>query len=605
MSTLKGIVLAVLVCAAADTAWTRAEHAYRPQDWVLPLQAVLLWAALGLIVAWPARLVTRRGGAGFAAGLVMVASPVVLHRVLAMRRATRGWLDAVADAPWFVLALLGLFLVYVALARLERNVRHRRRAWPGRLVLLAALATLAPHTGWGLPGPAPPAPRADAARRPNLLLLIWDTTRADHLTPWGYARDTVPNLARLAESATVYERCWSASVFTLSSHVSMLTGLPPSLHGTGLRRQVVNAPTVTEVLHAAGYRTGAVVGTSVLAGGHGLERGFETFDDVVDPRVCDTLLWGAVNDAQVIAAHFVPALRFDGQPHWIQDFQRPAGQVLARAQAFVDADDGRPWFLMVNLFDTHWPYTPDEEARGRWVRPYDGPLSGHLFRADDWPEEREVSATDKVHARDLYDAEIWQLDASVARFLAGVQAPGRATHLVMTADHGEALGERDEWSHDRLRAPQTHVPLLVDAPGHAPAGARIDEPVSGIDIAPTLLDLAGVAPPADMPMAGHSLVAAERPVGRLLICQDHDNVKPERDEDAVIKGRFKLLRARGRTTLHDVLTDPLDERDLSERHPELVAELAAALEGLLATAPSTGGGMVDPAALRALGYMGN
>jgi arylsulfatase A-like enzyme len=605
LSALKGIVLAVLLCAAADTAWTRAEHAYRPQEWLLPLQALLLWAALGLAVAWPARLLTRRLRAGFSIALLWVAAPVILHRVLEARRATRGRLDLVADAPFIVLTLLLLVSACVLLMRLERGLARARSVWPGRVLWIAALATLAPHTGWGLPGPAAPAPRADAARRPNLLLLVWDTTRADHLSPWGYARETSPHLTRLAGDAAVFERCWSPSVFTLSSHVSMLTGLPPSLHGTGLRQKVVRAPAVPEVLAAAGYRTGAAVGTSVLAGGHGLERGFGTYADLVDPPVCDTRLWAAINDAQVIAAHFVPALRFDGQPHWIQDFQRPAPEVLADAQRFLDADDGRPWFLMLNLFDTHWPYLPGEEARGRWVRPYDGPLSGHLFRADDWPAGRAPSATDKAHARDLYDAEIWQLDEQVARFLAGLQAPGRATHLLLTSDHGEALGERDEWSHDRLQAPQTHVPLLVDAPGHLPAGARFDEPVSGIDIAPTLLDLAGIEPPGSMPMAGHSLVAKERPVDRLLLCQDLDNVLPDRDEHAVIKGRWKLLRARGRTTLHDTLSDPLDETDLTAQHPELTAELAAALDSLLAAAGAAEGGMVDSAVLRALGYTGN
>jgi MFS family permease len=161
VKALKGIVLAVLVCAATDTAWTRAEHAYRPQDWILPLQAVLLWAALGLAMAWPAQWLARRTGAGFASGLVCVAGPVVVHSVLAARRHTRGVLDALADAPWVVLALLTLCLAGAVLARVERVSARRRWVWPARLLLLAALATLAPHTGWGLPGPAPPAPRAD------------------------------------------------------------------------------------------------------------------------------------------------------------------------------------------------------------------------------------------------------------------------------------------------------------------------------------------------------------------------------------------------------------------------------------------------------------
>jgi arylsulfatase A-like enzyme len=213
----------------------------------------------------------------------------------------------------------------------------------------------------------------------------------------------------------VFEDSLSASTFTFTSHLSMLTGVHPVTHGAHLldmRFDPARARSIAEDLAAAGYRTGGFVGTDVLSGRTGIARGFEVWDDQVDPPVCDTLAWGFVHDLQALAAKSVAALRFDGRPHWIQDFQRPADEVLGRALAWIRRADPRPWFCFVNLYDVHWPYLPEGEG-GRLVRPYDGPVDGFLFRSDRWRSGYRMRAEDEAHVRDLYDGEVFDLDARV------------------------------------------------------------------------------------------------------------------------------------------------------------------------------------------------
>jgi len=582
VSFLPGILLAVLACAAADTNLARALHGHRPHDLLLPAQALLLWGCWALIVAFPARLTAQRLRAGFAASLGWLVGPLVLHQVVA-HRLRNGTPLLSSDGPVLLALVLGaVVLATLLLAWAERRVSERR--WP-RLALVAASLLLLLPRGAGTLAPARTATQpsatsaASAAGRPNLLLLVWDTTRADHLIPYGYERPTTPHLDELARTSTLYENCWSASVFTLSSHVSMLTGLLPSQHGTTLRTQSVTAPVIAERLQQAGYRTGAFVGTSVLAAGRGLERGFEVFDDAVDPPVCDTQLWRMVHDVQALVAAHVRALGGNGRPHWFQDFERPADEVLAHALDFIRADDGRPWFALVNLYDVHWPYLPDEVALSAFVRPYAGPLSGWLFRADDWPESHKPDAADRAHASDLYDAELWDLDRDVDRFLGQLDLRAPNQCVLMTSDHGEGLGERDTWSHEDLFAPQTRVPLMLHAPGRVEAAARDTRLACGADAAPTLLELAGLPAPDPEPWAGRSLLQPPDD-RRIVVVQDHDTLNPAKVEDLATRGRLLLLRREGRQTLHDVVADPLSETDLSAQYPEDVIALSVALDEL-------------------------
>jgi len=259
---------------------------------------------------------------------------------------------------------------------------------------------------------------------------------------------------------------------------------------------------------------------------------------------------------------------------------------------------------MVNLFDRHWPYLPSKDATALWVRDYAGPVNGYLFRADDYPPGHRPDAADKQHVADLYDAEMWGLDGAVDRFLGQLLDGPAPPDVLLTADHGEALGEGDHWSHDDLLLAQTHVPMLLLAPGRSEPGRR-PGPVSGVDVAATLLDLAGVLTVPDIVPLSQSLLRAPAP-GRVLFEDDLDNLSSAQDAHAAIRGRLRLTRRDGRETLNDALTDPLDEHDLAAAQPQEAAELRRALEALLAAAKAVEDGeLQNQAALSALGYIGH
>jgi arylsulfatase A-like enzyme len=288
--------------------------------------------------------------------------------------------------------------------------------------------------------------------------------------------------------------------------------------------------------------------------------------------------------------------------------------VLAKAAAWIAESDPRPFFCLINLYDVHWPYLPGEEPRQRWVDPYQGPATGYLMRADGWDEDYVMTSEDQDHVRQLYDAEMWDLDRQVGAFLDGLDL--ERTALVLTSDHGEAFGEDGLFEHDDVLECQVRVPLCV-----RPAGGtepRLEQTrVSGIDIAPTLLDLAGLHDPSAEAAGpgrrffGHSLL---RPIPeRDLLVEDRDRPDPTKIRFALYHDHWKLERRRlGETIEHrlfDLAEGPNGMVDVSSRYPEVVEELSGRLDELRATwgaddaADQAVGGPFNADTLRGLGYV--
>jgi arylsulfatase A-like enzyme len=584
---LASLPFLALVAAALETLLVRARLPWRPSGIELFLQALALWIVFALLALLPALATTvllerrrvhrspaTRPRAGTAAAVLLgwMTVPVVAHATLDRHVGLEGELSALrAPRPWLeVLAVL--IVAVLALLVLDRCLRRVR---PAAAALVAALGALLVGV---LPG-GPDASATDgagAAGRPNLLLVVWDTCRSDLLIPYGHTRETTPHLADLAAESVVFENAVSAATFTFSSHLSMLTGVLPSTHGGRLlstRYDPRRARTVADVLRRAGYRTGAFVGTDVLAGRTGIRHGFELYDDRVDPAVCDTHAWKLVHDLQSLAARFVPSLEKNGNPHWIQDFQRPGDGVLASALEWIERDDPRPWFAFVNLYDVHWPYVPESDPRGL-VGDYDGPVDGYLFRSDAWTPGYEVTEEDKRHVVELYEAELAALDREVDGFLAALGLERGGTAVLMTSDHGEAFGEAGHWKHEDVLEPQVRVPLILRTPEAAPEGRRVSAPTSGIDVGPTLLALAGVERPADM--QGVSLLD-DIPEDRVVLVEDRDHLDPLDVRVALYRGPWKLVRwGLGddvRHELYDLRTDPLGVEDVSARHPQVFDDL--------------------------------
>jgi arylsulfatase A-like enzyme/predicted Zn-dependent protease len=298
------------------------------------------------------------------------------------------------------------------------------------MLLLCALAT-GPATGCERPDADPAAPQG----APSILLITLDTTRADHLGPYGFAGGETPTYDRLAADGTTFDRAYSSCPLTIPSHSTILTGRTPLSHGVHDNGNFLLAEgqvTLAERFKEAGWSTAAFTSAFPTQKRWGFGQGFDVYHDPLDD---------------------LPT-RLD----WSD--QRRADAVVDDALATLPDLPG-PLFVWVHLFDAHWPYDPPEPFATRFEgRPYDG--------------------------------EIAFADAQVGRLLAWWDAEHPDSIVLLTADHGEGLGDGGEKTHGILLHDGTiRIPLILRAPG-IEAGAVVDDPVTHVDIAPTLLDLVGL-----------------------------------------------------------------------------------------------------------------
>jgi arylsulfatase A-like enzyme/tetratricopeptide (TPR) repeat protein len=401
-------------------------------------------------------------------------------------------------------------------------------------------------------------------RGANILLVTIDTLRRDRLGAYGSTAGLTPTLDRLAGSGLIYTHAYSHVPLTLPAHTSILTGRAPRSHGVhnnGTYRLDDGVPTLATVLKAAGYRTGAFVGAFVLDARFGLNRGFDEYDDRYP--------------------HDAGGATFRFTERRAAEVVGPAGDWILSGGAKAAAGGG-PWFAWVHLFDPHAPYEAPPEYRA---------------------------------GRVPYDAEVAYADAMLGRFLDRLRAARALDHTVIlvTADHGESLGEHGETTHGLFAYNSTlAVPLLVGGPS-IPAG-RVDAPVAHADILPTLVDLAGVAAPSGLD--GRSLVTGP-PVNRAIEFEalDASLTRDWAPLSGLVSGNWKYIELPVRE-LYNVDADPREESNLAARDAPRCDALARAL-GRIETAPAGAVASTPPAGnrapaldadaaarLRALGYTG-
>ena len=326
----------------------------------------------------------------------------------------------------------------------------------GKPLWLAALAlvALASASAWLYRARLSRAVRPEAGL--NLLLITVDTLRADALGCYGNTRVATPVIDRLAAAGVRFATAHGHNVVTLPSHCNILSGRLPTEHGvrdnSGFRFPE-NIETLATLLKRAGYVTGAFVSAFPLESRFGLTRGFDVYDD-----------------------HFGGT----GETAAFHMEERRGADTVAAARRWLDTQAGRKTFTWIHVYDPHAPYAAPEPFASRFAaEPYLG----------------EVSA----------------VDAALAPLLEPLLQGGDAgkTLVVLTADHGEALGEHGEATHGIFAYEGTlRVPLILFAPGHLPARV-VTSPAQHVDIVPTVLDLLKVAPPANAaPFAGRSLLTA-------------------------------------------------------------------------------------------------
>ncbi|HEY2253852.1 MAG TPA: sulfatase-like hydrolase/transferase, partial [Planctomycetaceae bacterium] len=421
-----------------------------------------------------------------------------------------------------------------------------RRKWVWLFVLGLAVSAIGSF-GW----------RAFArSRRPNVLLITLDTLRADRLGCYGYWPAQTPTLDALAARGVLFERAYTPAPLTLPSHASMMTGLYPPEHGlvtNGRGRLDESIPTLAEIFRDAGYDTAGFIGSFVLDAKFGLQRGFAAYDDdMTNTDPTEHGLHRQRDGARVVDAALA----------WLQ--RDRAGSSFSRS-SFWGSFFSEPFFCWVHLYDAHFPYRAHVDEFG-----------------------------DRFTDR-LYDGEIAYVDRQVARLLQHLDTQGlrERTLVVVVGDHGESLGEHDEREHGlTLYNSVLRVPWIWSGRGATAAGQRVPQPVSLVDLRPTLLETVGLRDRSlrdpilrdHVPTSGRSLCAAlsggQIAEGSCYSATDDPLLEhgwaPQR---CLITTGWKYIRS-PEAELYDLSTDPLETQNEAPARAEQVQELDDQLAAL-------------------------
>ena len=436
------------------------------------------------------------------------------------------------------------------------------------------------------------APAASAAignsARPNVVLIVMDTVRADHVSVLGYQRDTTPNLKRLAADSVVYTNAVSASDITSTSHASLFTGMYPSWHGSYCqppeaaygRELTKQYPTLAEVLQANGYQTVGVAANLYLRVDFGLERGFDQFRIPRPvPLLPDDTRYLLRRTLRRVLSFAIDTAQFDRLYSRGEDIDAALFSTLQQPTK-PDA----PLFVFLNYMDAHFPYVPPA--------PFNASFPGKRPRLtqDDLEAEqtlisrgREEPAGYRPHCVSQYDGGIAYVDAQVGKvidWLRGKNAYDN-TMIVVTSDHGESFGERHRVGHANSPYQNLlHVPLLIKYPRGARRGVE-SRLASLIDVAPTILRT--VQAPVPKAIQGRNLADAGEPrtiYGETFPCPVTQ--PPECPHGCAAKAVFDwpmkfISTSNGKRELFDLGSDPDELRNLYIQQQGLAIRLDAVL----------------------------
>ncbi len=390
------------------------------------------------------------------------------------------------------------------------------------------------------------------AEKPNILIWLVDTLRADHLSTYGYERETSPNLDAFARDAVVFENAYAPAPWTKPSTASLLTGLYPKRHrAIGYYGRLSGRRLLGEYLQDRGYTTCAISANPWVDPEWGFGPGFDRFARTKD----------GLSSARAA---------------------KMAGTLLA----YLGNEPAEPFFAYVHTIDPHEIYRPPAPYNTKWG-PALSPRAPRPMQTFDPPRQLVRGFVD------AYDGEISYNDAHFGRLMDELKQSGLYDDMLIiyVADHGEAFYEHGMGSHGRsLYEHQVHVPLVIKFPGNAQGGRRVSERASLNDVVPTLLAYLEIEPADGLDGVDLvDLMAGNGPLDRPFFFQTDHTLgcfePPMRSIlDGVLLGNFKYIQQESpaqRELLFDLVADPAEKRNLLASDPAVVAELGALLRDYL------------------------
>jgi len=412
-------------------------------------------------------------------------------------------------------------------------------------------------------------------KKPNIIVIVADALRPDHLSCYGYHRLTSHHLDGFAEECVVFDSAFSASPSTVSSIPCLVTGLCCSLHGTGVDGNILTLnskiTTMPELLKRAGYVTVAFNTNPLVVGKHGYGRGyderFETFPSDNEKQLVGSLRhWSS-------GAEETESIKF----HRPYTCSRKVNEKVAE---WLQSNTGYPFFMWLHYMDTHSPYFPRDPYFTRYAVDHPGNrvvtflrkfenLFGRLHHG-----AANLTAEEKQLIVDCYDSEIGYLDAGFGELLAMLRHSNLLDNTVIfvTADHGEEFWEHSAWGHYiRMYDFNLRVPLLLKHPDVAEQ-RRITTQVRNIDMLPTILEIIGAAPP--QPLSGTSLlpyIYNEAQTPELPVIAEGGGVKRLSTDEfvdrlyAVRTAEYKYIKntTKNELQLYNLKDDPLESNNLA------------------------------------------
>ncbi|MCK4328436.1 sulfatase-like hydrolase/transferase [candidate division WOR-3 bacterium] len=420
----------------------------------------------------------------------------------------------------------------------------------------------------------------------NVVLITIDALRADHLGCYGYHRSTSPNIDLLAHEGTIFTRAFATGPTTPFSFPSIIASLYPlQLDGVGLPKS--GSKTIAEVLQSHGCHTAAFNSNAFVSSRYNYDRGFETF---LDPNNWTTMrgrLRGSMTDVLKRWPKLHRLIREVNTrlPRQFFSFtQKTAEQILEKAAYWITDLKGQPFFLWMHLIDVHHPYIVKREyldAIGAETisQVKAKMLIDKLSREPDniW---KYVNRYEMNSVIDLYDSELAYTDAMIGRFLESSLDLAK-TIVIITSDHGEEFGEHGGFHRIKPYDEMLHIPLIFAGP-NVPKNVVVDESVSSIDIAPSILDLCGL--PEEVLFEGETLLSimrGERKEGVVISEYDRRRVDgdsaPEGKVFIIRNGCWKLIVREQGKEMYDLESDPKESCNMFEQHLEIANALRSKL----------------------------